>query len=282
MSTVKEMDGQLQEQTRQAWDRIAAGFDEFVTPPNIALAEHALRLAGLQADMRFLDVAAGSGALSLPAAQLGAQVVATDLSPAMIERLRARARDAGLSTLEARVMDGQALELEDDTFDISGSQHGVSLFPDMPRGLREMVRVTRPGGRVLIVAAGPPTKTQFLGLFVRAIKAVVPDFADLPTDPPPLPFQVADPEKLHQWMTSAGLQEVRVELASWNMEFHSGTDMWDFVTNSNPLGAGMVADLTQRQRAAVQEALEGMLRQRSGGNGPAVLTNVVNIGIGVC
>jgi ubiquinone/menaquinone biosynthesis C-methylase UbiE len=84
--------------------------------------------------MRFLDVAAGSGALSIPAARLGTQVLSVDFAPVMVERLNARAREEGLSGLEAYVMDGHALELEDGTFDISGSQNGVSLFPDLRRG----------------------------------------------------------------------------------------------------------------------------------------------------
>ena len=68
-------------QTRAAWDEIAVGYDDFVTPSHMWLASEGLRRAGLRPGMRFLDVAAGSGALSVPAARLGAQVLATDLSP---------------------------------------------------------------------------------------------------------------------------------------------------------------------------------------------------------
>jgi ubiquinone/menaquinone biosynthesis C-methylase UbiE len=276
----KTMNNKEQKQIQNAWNNIAVGFDAFVTPINTELAEKALRLVGLQSGMRFLDVAAGSGALSIPAARLGAQVLATDISPAMVERLRARADKEGLSNLEISVMDGQALELEEGSFDISGSQHGVSLFPDMPRGLREMVRVTKPEGKVLIVAVGPLTETEFMGFFVGAMQAAVPGFTGLPMDPPPLPFQVANPEKLRQQMADAGLSEIRVESANWKMAFQSGKEMWDFVTNSNPIGRGLAADLAEEQRAAVQQALDGKLRQRSGNNFPAVLNNLVNIGIG--
>ena len=125
------------EPTRAAWDEIATGYDEFVTPAHMTLGEHALRRAGLRPGMRFLDVAAGSGALSLPAARLGAKVLSTDMSPRMLERLEARAREERLD-LKTRVMDGHALELEDDSFDLSGSQFGVMLFPDMPRGVAEL------------------------------------------------------------------------------------------------------------------------------------------------
>lgn len=268
------------EQLQDEWNEIAPGFDELVTSSNMGLAERALQRAGIRPGMRVLDVAAGSGALGIPAARIGARVLATDIAPAMVERLDARARAEGLSDLEARVMDGQALELADDTFDIAGSQFGVMLFPDLPRGLREMARVTKPGGRVLMVTMGPPADVEFLTLFVGAIRTAVPEFAGLPMDPLPLPFQVADPEKLRQELTEAGLTDVRVEPANHRLAFDSGAHMWDWVTASNPIGAEMVADLTDEQRETARKALDETLRERSGGSGPAVLNNSVNIGIG--
>jgi ubiquinone/menaquinone biosynthesis C-methylase UbiE len=267
---------------REAWDRIAPGYDHFVTPSGgWALPEEALRVAGLKTGMRFLDVASGSGALSLPAARLGAQVLAVDLSPAMIERLNARARDEGLSGLEGRVMDGHALDLDDDTFDMAGSQFGVMLFPDLRRGLREMVRVTRPGGTVLMVAYGPPRGVEFLGFFIRAMRTVVPGFTGPPMDPPPLPFQVAEPEALRGRMAEAGLNEIRVEPANERLEFESGSRMWDWVTNSNPIAAGMIADLTKDQRARVQQELDRILEERAEVQGASVLDNNVHIAIGI-
>lgn len=109
------------------------------------VASEGLDRADLGRGMRFLDVAAGTGALSIPAARLGARVLATDISSGMLDRLVARARPEGLE-VETRVMDGHGLALDDDSFDVSGSQFGVMLLPDMPRGVSELVRVTRPGG----------------------------------------------------------------------------------------------------------------------------------------
>jgi ubiquinone/menaquinone biosynthesis C-methylase UbiE len=144
------------EQMRDAWDKFASGYDEAITPFSMRIAEDALRQVDIRPGMRFLDVAAGGGALSIPAARLGAQVLATDFSAAMVGRLKARAREEGLSNLESRVMDGHGLELEDNTFDISGSQFGIMLFPDRPRALGELARVTKPGGQALMVVFGPP------------------------------------------------------------------------------------------------------------------------------
>jgi 2-polyprenyl-3-methyl-5-hydroxy-6-metoxy-1,4-benzoquinol methylase len=74
----------------EAWDAIAEGYDRYVAPQEVDLANEALRLVALEPGERFLDVAAGPGGLSLPAARLGAKVLATDWSPAMIERFEAR------------------------------------------------------------------------------------------------------------------------------------------------------------------------------------------------
>jgi 2-polyprenyl-3-methyl-5-hydroxy-6-metoxy-1,4-benzoquinol methylase len=62
----------------EAWDAIAEGYDRYVAPQEVDLANEALRLVGLEPEERFLDVAAGPGGLGLPAARLGAQVLATD------------------------------------------------------------------------------------------------------------------------------------------------------------------------------------------------------------
>lgn len=265
---------------REAWDAIAAGYDQYVTPQEEALANEALGLVGLKPSELFLDVAAGTGGLGLPAARLGAEVLATDWSPAMIERFEARVREESLSAAKGEVMDCHALQLADDTFDVTGSQFGVMLVPNQPRALREMVRVTKPGGRVLMIAYGPPAELEFLQFFVGALRAVVPDFPGLPDDPPPLEFQVSKPEVLHQRLSDAGLRQIRVEKTAERPAFRSGQEMWDWVLNGNPISGMIIADLNEDQRATIRQVLDGMLRERSETGEPARLTNAVNIGIG--
>jgi ubiquinone/menaquinone biosynthesis C-methylase UbiE len=267
--------------TRAAWDQIAPGYDETVTPTHLNLGGRGLARAGLRAGMRFLDVAAGSGALSIPAARLGAQVLATDQSPVMLARLAQRARQEGLS-IETAVMDGQALDLDDNSFDLVGSQFGVMLFPDMPRGVREMARVAKPGARVLMTTLGDPRQVEFFAFFLRAIQSVRPDFAGPPMDPPPLPFQLRDPLRLRAELTAAGLHEVAVEMMTEAIEVGSGTELWNWLVRSNPVAEGVLisADLTNSQREAVRAVLERMVRERAGGAGIARLTSPINVGIG--
>ena len=272
---------QEREDTRLAWDKIARGYDKTNTPTQMWLGNEGLHRAGLRAGMRFLDVASGSGALSIPAARLGAQVLATDLSPVMLELLGIRARQEGL-TIETRVMDGHALELDDDSFDMAGSQFGVMLFPDMPKGISEMVRVVKPGSRVLVIAYADPHKIEFLSFLVEAVQSVRPDFNGPPMDPPPLPFQLADPERLRGELTTAGLKDIKVETITETTEHKSGKDLWGWLVWSNPIVETVLdsLNLTNDERELIQQTLEKMVQKRAGGSGPAKLTNPVNIGVG--
>jgi ubiquinone/menaquinone biosynthesis C-methylase UbiE len=264
----------------EAWGAIAEGYDRYVAPQEVELANEALHLVGLRPGERFLDVASGTGGLSLPAARLGAAVLATDWSRAMLDQFEARLRMEGLSRAEARLMDCHALDIPDNSFDVTGSQFGVMLVPDQPRALREMVRVTKPGGRVFVTAYGSPAELEFLGFFIGALSAVAPEFPGIPDDPPPLEFQVADAEVLRQRLIDAGLKHVRVERTAERPSFGSGQQMWDWVLNGNPIAGMLVGDLSEEQRARLRQVLDGMLRERAGSNGRAVVTNAVNIGIG--
>jgi ubiquinone/menaquinone biosynthesis C-methylase UbiE len=87
----------------------------------------------------------------------------------MLEYLKGLTRQEGLN-IETRVMDGHALQLDDNSFDMAGSQFGVMLFPDMPKGIREMARVVKPDGRVLMNVYGDPHKIEFLGFLEAPCK----------------------------------------------------------------------------------------------------------------
>ena len=69
-----------------------------------------------------------------------------------------------------------------------------------------------------------------------------------------------------------------VETLTEKLKFRSGQHMWDWCLNSNPVAGMVVADLTEEQKADARAVLDGMLRERSGGNGAAVLTDLVHIG----
>jgi ubiquinone/menaquinone biosynthesis C-methylase UbiE len=269
------------EGSRAAWDAIAAAYDRTNTPTQLWLGTEGLRRAGLRPGMHFLDVASGSGALSLPAARMGARVVAIDQSAKMLQLLTQRACSDGLD-IEVHVMDGHALTFEDNRFDIAGSQFGVMLFPDMPKGVREMARVTRRGGRVLITVYGDPQRIDFFAFLLRAIQSVRPEFTGPPTDPPPLPFQLQNPRRLAEVMMAAGLTNVSVETLTETTAFRTGAELWNWLLGSNPIVEEVLSQLnvSSQERDNIQLALTRLVRERAGNDEAALLTNPINIGIG--
>jgi len=86
---------------------------------------------------------------------------------------------------------------------------------------------------------------------------------------------------LRQRLTTAGLKNVTVDTTQEErVESRSGEDMWNWLLGRNPIARTIVGDLPEDQQATVRQVLDGMLRERSGGNGPAVLTAPLNIGVG--
>jgi phosphatidylethanolamine/phosphatidyl-N-methylethanolamine N-methyltransferase len=113
------------------------------------MRRRSLAQLNLQPGERVLLAGAGTG-LDLDYMAPGPVITAVDLTPAMLEKLRRRAARLGLA-VDARVMDGQALEFADGSFDAVILHFIVAVIPDPVRCLRETVRVLRPGGRAVIL-----------------------------------------------------------------------------------------------------------------------------------
>jgi SAM-dependent methyltransferase len=124
-----------------------------------------------------LDVACGTGNLAIPAARAGARVSGVDIAPNLIAEARQEARAAGV-TVAFEVGDAEALPYDDDRFDTTVTMFG-SMFAFRPaRAAAELLRVTRPGGRV---AMANWTPEGFIGKLLRAHVAVVPPPPGVPS-----------------------------------------------------------------------------------------------------
>lgn len=133
--------------------------------------------AGIGPGVRVLDVAAGSGNISLPAAKTGATVISTDLTPELLQRSQARAAQQGL-TLQYQEANAQALPFADDEFDTVISAIGVMFAPDHQAAADELVRVCRPGGTIGVISW---TCEGFFGRMLATIRPYRPSVsADLP------------------------------------------------------------------------------------------------------
>jgi ubiquinone/menaquinone biosynthesis C-methylase UbiE len=142
-----------------SYDDAAAEFDRLTERFNGPLASRILDLAQPKATDHVLDVGTGAGLVALRAGALAAdgRVVGIDHSSGMLEQASAKAGQSGLSDLVIfRRMDAEQLEFPDRSFDVVLSLYALFHFPDPLAAVREMHRVLRPGGRVVIgVGSGP-------------------------------------------------------------------------------------------------------------------------------
>lgn len=137
-----------------------------------------VRAAGIGPGVLVLDVAAGSGNISLPAAATGATVVSTDLTPELLQRSQTRAAAQGLE-IHYREANAQALPFGDGEFDVVMSAIGVQFAPDHQRAADELVRVCRPGGTIGVISWTPE------GFFGRMLAAIRPYRPSLSQAVPP-------------------------------------------------------------------------------------------------
>ena len=241
----------------------AEGYDRFV-------GRYSGELAGLLADaadplpgQRALDVGCGPGALTAElAARLGvAHVAAVDPSPSFADTCRHR-----LPGVDVRVAPAEDLPFADADFDVTLAQLVVNFMTDQQSGVREMARVTRPGGTVGAAVWDYAGEMTLLRTFWDAAAAVDPSAGELDEG---RRMQPSDAASLGRLWTDAGLSDVRTSEAVVSAAYADFDDLWQpLETGVGPAGAH-VSGLDPDRR----DALRTELRRRLGvGDSPFRLT----------
>ena len=219
-------------QVRAMFDRIAGPYDAMNSVMTAGLhhrwRERAADLARLEPGDRALDVATGTGDLALKLARRvgpAGEVVGADFSEGMLAR--ARAKDPGVRWEWA---DALALPYADGEFAAATVGFGARNFSDLDRGLAEMARVVRPGGRVVVLEITTPTKPPLSTFFGLWFDRMVPAVGRIAGDPEAysyLPSSVKrfpGPPALGAALARAGLEDVRwILTAGGIIAMHSGT-----------------------------------------------------------
>src|SRR5215208_189596 len=233
MGSAEARSGTLEEgQVRAMFDRIARVYDLMNSVMTAGLhhrwRERAADLAAIGPGGRALDVACGTGDLAVELARRvgpSGTVVGSDFSEAMLER--ARAKSAAVRWEWANALE---LPYPDDGFDAATVGFGARNFSDLEQGLREMARVVRPGGRLVVLEITTPTKPPLSTFFSLWFDRIVPvlgrvtgedqAYSYLPSSVKRFPR----PRELGGVLAGLGLRDVRwILTAGGIIALHSGT-----------------------------------------------------------
>jgi ubiquinone/menaquinone biosynthesis C-methylase UbiE len=153
---------------RYGWDRAALDYESLWQAQLSSAQTQLLASVSLRPGVRVLDVACGTGLVTFSAAQAvgpTGRVLGVDLSGRMIEAARRRAEERNTSNTTFARMDAESLDLPDAGFDVVLCSLGLMYMPDPEKAVREMVRVLRPGGRLVLAVWGERSACGWAPLF---------------------------------------------------------------------------------------------------------------------
>jgi len=266
------------EQRPDAWSATAHDYQAFSANVTLPFAEDAARLVPIGATTRVIDVAAGNGNFTFAAARRGASVLATDFAPGMIELLRLEAETNGFQDrVRTAVMDGQKLDVPDESFDVAASIFGVLFFPDQAQGLRELCRVLVPGGRAVVSTWAAPPRGEMSAILGKAISKAMPN-APAPSGPPPW-AALGDASSFRQRMLDAGFSGAHIVELRHVWVFDALDTFTGMITRAAPPAVALFAIMTSEQRSAFIDAVRDDFRTRQG-DGPYAITHEALIAVG--
>jgi len=240
------------QEAADAWHRWEPFLEEWLGPAT----EQMLDLAGIGPGSRVIDIAAGSGGQTLTAARRaeGGLVLATDVSERILEFAAFEAREAGLSNVATRTMDGEALDVEPGSFDAAISRLGLMYLPDKHGSLESARSALRPGGRYAAIVFAEPDRNGFFSVPIGIIRRR----AELPPPAPgaPGPFSATGVGDL---LEDAGFTDVEVRRVEAPLRMASAAECAKLERESFGALHQMLAGLPESEREEawieVEEAL---------------------------
>ena len=260
---------QFKDATRKAWDQSAAGWNRNTPVLHAWLADATAQLldaAGIASGMRVIDIAAGTGDQTLDLARrVGADglVLATDLSPAILQFAQDNARQAGLLQVQTRVCDAESLASMLDAnapgFDAAVCRLGLMLCPSPLRALQQMRQVLAPGGRAAVLVFSEPAHNPCIGLLMST---ALHHAGLAPRDPfqPGSLLSLGKPGLLEALFTEAGFGAVASRRIAAPFRLPSAHAYLEFVRSSASPIVQVLAQLSLHDQEAAWASMESSLR----------------------
>lgn len=227
---------------------------------------------------RILELAAGpgdTGFLALSALEPGGELISTDVAPEMVEAATRRAAELGLDNVRFAVEDAAALSLLDRSVDGVLCRFGLMLVPDMGRATREIARVVRPGGRVVVAVWASSRLNPWMTATGRA--ALELGFAEPPDLSAPGPFRLADSDELRSVIREGGLEILAVEDVPMTWIAESLDEWWESSRDCSRNLTVMLEQLSESDAGALRERSEEFLREFAAPDGSLAVPSLARV-----
>jgi ubiquinone/menaquinone biosynthesis C-methylase UbiE len=246
-------------ESAQYWAKHSQTIRTMFMPLTRAMVEH----AGIHEGQSVLDVAGGAGEPSLTIAGIvgpKGSVTCTDAVNEMVETARSEARRRGITNVQFRQCTADALPFPSDSFDVTVCRLGAMFFPDPVAGLREMLRVTKPGGSLALAVWHKSELNPFCyvvtGVIDRHINPGVVD-PDAPNA-----FRFAEPGKLAGVMTEAGASDVKEHIVKFNLEAPiSPLQFWTMRSQTSDTLREKLAHLSAGEQTQITTEIEEAVKE---------------------
>ncbi len=233
---------------RYGWDQAVADYEPLWRAQLAPAQDQLLAMAALRPGESVLDIACGTGLVSFAAAQaVGAtgSVIGVDLSGKMIEAADGLARMRGLANTGFLRMDAEGLSLPDASRDVALCALGLMYFPDPVAALREMRRVLRPGGRVVLAVWGERARCAWAPVFPIVDAEVQGEVC-------PLFFQLGQADNLAQACADAGFGDIDQQRIATTLDYRDAADACAAVFVGGPVAMAW-SRFSVETRARVQD-----------------------------
>jgi len=247
MNKTSKQDKTPKQNIISVFDRVASGYDNPSQRFFPFCGDRLISKLKPAPGSKLLDIATGTGAVALPAAQAilpTGHVQAIDLSEVMLDKAFHNLQRAGLNNIDFHIMDGEKLDFKRDYFDYITCSFGLFFFDDVLAGLKEWHRVLKPAATIMLTSFSPNAFHPLADIFRQNMQ-------DYGIEIPETSWQrLKTPDECQSLLEQAGFSDINIEVEQMGYHLNGINDWWELVTHT--AFRGLVDQLESAQRAEFQ------------------------------